>query len=440
VHMSQYLGAHALEDLGGGTATIEQRAKELKAQDQWIDLDELMTYTEIGSAESRPPIAYAEAASFVQFLIETYGKDKFLQAYQTLKNSNKPEVHRQNALELATIYGRSLQQLREAWKTALEHPSMPPGTESSGPAGKTVANEETLKKLFLHPVSSGADEADNELSSRLQETTSGDAFVFYQKAVFSLPGTVDRQKIADWRRDTLEQLPLEEVEATLRQCRSTLDLLEQGCACERCDWPVSYEDEVPPELHACRDLSRLLALKAHYHMVRDEHQACAETLCTGLGLARHLARGAMLLHLAIGCGVTGIMCQEVESCIQHPDALSLETVLQALPAPLYDETHSEIYGLDETMQNRIRLLIRRANRHLIVLQYVETLRRYATQTGQWPATLEETKVDLPNDPVTGRPFEYRRLTETQAFIEGPRPDEGNARDSVQYELNMVTES
>jgi hypothetical protein len=119
VYMSQHLGAHALKDLGGGQATIDERARELKAKGEWIDLAELMSYTEIGSAESRPPIAYAEAASFVKFLIGTYGKDKFLQAYKTLKNSHDRAVQTRNAAELAAIYGKSLPQLRDAWEALL---------------------------------------------------------------------------------------------------------------------------------------------------------------------------------------------------------------------------------------------------------------------------------------------------------------------------------
>jgi hypothetical protein len=119
VYMSQRLGAPALEDLGGGQATIEDRARALKAEGDWIELAELMAYTEIGSAQSRPPVAYPEAASFVKFLMDMYGKDKFLQAYQTLKNSNDGSVQARNAAELAAIYGHSVSQLGEAWEASL---------------------------------------------------------------------------------------------------------------------------------------------------------------------------------------------------------------------------------------------------------------------------------------------------------------------------------
>lgn len=129
VYMSQRLGACALEDLSGGTATIRQRAGELKTAGEWIDLRELITYTEIGSRASRPPIAYAEAASFVEFLIETYAQDRFVQIYKTLKNSDQPQIQEQNIRDLEDICGRSLEQLRDTWETTL----LPSRDSETGP-------------------------------------------------------------------------------------------------------------------------------------------------------------------------------------------------------------------------------------------------------------------------------------------------------------------
>ncbi|MHC4648105.1 MAG: hypothetical protein ACYTBJ_21810, partial [Planctomycetota bacterium] len=91
---------------------------ELKKKAEWIELEELIAYTEIGSRESRPPVAYAEAASFVKFLIDEYGRDRFLEAYKTLRNSGKKQVHQQNIRELERIYGKSLQELQEDWEKA----------------------------------------------------------------------------------------------------------------------------------------------------------------------------------------------------------------------------------------------------------------------------------------------------------------------------------
>jgi len=120
VYMSERLGAYALDDLGGGRSTIYERVRELKSKDEWIELEELITYNEIGSSESRPPIAYAEAASFVKFLIDEYGKDKFLQAYMKLKNSNNKIVHWTNKMALQNIYGKQLSELQEEWENAFQ--------------------------------------------------------------------------------------------------------------------------------------------------------------------------------------------------------------------------------------------------------------------------------------------------------------------------------
>ena len=120
VYMSERLGAHALDDLGGGRTNIYERVRELKSKNEWIELEELITYNEIGSHESRPPIAYAEAASFVKFLIDEYGKDKFLQVYMKLKNSNNKIVHWSNKRMLQTIYSKQLSELQKGWENAFQ--------------------------------------------------------------------------------------------------------------------------------------------------------------------------------------------------------------------------------------------------------------------------------------------------------------------------------
>jgi len=73
---------------------------------------------------------------------------------------------------------------------------------------------------------------------------------------------------------------------------------------------------------------------------------------------------------------------------------------------------------------------------VIALQYIETLRLYATKTGKWPQTLDELKASLPNDPVAGKPFSYKQVSDTQVILEGPLAKGGDAKDAVRYELTM----
>jgi hypothetical protein len=117
-YMSQRLGSHALDAMGGGESSIYERVRELSGKGELIELEELLTYTEIGTRETNPPVAYPEAASFVKFLIDTYDKDKFLKAYRTLRNSSDKSVQQQNAEALQGIYGKSLDELNNEWKRA----------------------------------------------------------------------------------------------------------------------------------------------------------------------------------------------------------------------------------------------------------------------------------------------------------------------------------
>jgi hypothetical protein len=118
VYMSERLGAQALKSMGGAESSVYERVSQLNGKGELIELEELLTYNEIGSGETNPPVAYPEAASFVKFLIDTYDKDKFLKAYRTLRNSSDKATQQQNAKALEKIYGKSLDELKIEWKRA----------------------------------------------------------------------------------------------------------------------------------------------------------------------------------------------------------------------------------------------------------------------------------------------------------------------------------
>lgn len=116
VYMSERLGAPALRYLGGGDQTIYARVRDFKQKGEWIGLKELLSFTNIGSQGSRTALAYTEAGAFVKFLIETFGKEKFLDAFKKLKNSEDPNIRRLNQEELERIYRSTLQKLEEDWE------------------------------------------------------------------------------------------------------------------------------------------------------------------------------------------------------------------------------------------------------------------------------------------------------------------------------------
>ena len=236
-----------------------------------------------------------------------------------------------------------------------------------------------VKELAIHVAVQSKTPGELRLLPGAQEAIEGDAFALYEKAVESLPKDLDWGKITGWRQTAVKDLPLEEVAATLRPFEASLTLLEQAGKCRQCEWPVIVEDEVPLNLRACRNMAFLLSLRARCYLGRGDYPSCARTLGTGLALARHLSAGPNVLHLLIGSAISAVVCREVESYVQQPGAPSLEAALRAIPMPLFDEKHSEIYGQPPESQAEIRLILRRANRHIIALQYIETLRSYADE-------------------------------------------------------------
>jgi hypothetical protein len=77
-------------------------------------------------------------------------------------------------------------------------------------------------------------------------------------------------------------------------------------------------------------------------------------------------------------------------------------------------------------------VVHRAERSIAMLRVIEALRLYAFEHDQWPKSLAECTVPIPDDPMTGRPFGYA-IQEGKAVIESTA---AKAFDSVRYELTL----
>jgi hypothetical protein len=89
--------------------------------------------------------------------------------------------------------------------------------------------------------------------------------------------------------------------------------------------------------------------------------------------------------------------------------------------------------------HRVRMAQARLDQRLALLTCVEALRIHAAENGgKFPARLEDVKLPLPTDPVTGKAFIYK-LTEGTATLQGTPPAgmEKNAAYNVRYELTIA---
>jgi len=304
------------------------------------------------------------------------------------------------------------------------------GAASGGPS------PDGTKKLVLHPLSPKGSGSELRFLPGPQERTDGDAFPLYVKAVESLPKDLDWAKIKSWRELPLTELPQDEVAAVLRSYDTIIPLLEQAGRCNRCIWVINSAGNSAIDLQSLRNLAFLILLKGRSQLACGDYASCVRTLGTAFSLARHLSEGPTLVHTLVGAAIVGVTCGEMELYVQQADAPSLEAAIRAIPQPFVDEEPSELYGMAQADRIRPRQALRRANRHLIAVEYIEALRGYAGKSGRWPETLDALQPALPNDPVTDKPFEYRRVTQTQAILEGPMPEGGSAKDMIRYELNL----
>jgi hypothetical protein len=171
-------------------------------------------------------------------------------------------------------------------------------------------------------------------------------------------------------------------------------------------------------------------------------------------MAGHLGQSPMIIQTLVGAAVGGLMCREVEQYVQGKDSPNLYQALANILRPLVnvekaienekkvdlgsvaDESMREqIAKQNESSYERVRLISKRLDNNLNGLQCVEAVRHYAaTHAGQLPQALGDIKdVEIPNDLMSGKAFEYRR-TATGATLQSAIPEGGNERDAVHYEI------
>jgi hypothetical protein len=114
-----------------------------------------------------------------------------------------------------------------------------------------------------------------------------------------------------------------------------------------------------------------------------------------------------------------------------------EDVLKEKPST--DRTYRQLLSYTGPIYAKVGMAIVIRERHFDLLQTIEAIRLYAAETGQWPDKLTDIKlVPIPNDPATGKPFEFtRKGNKIELYapppIAGERPDRGNA---IRYDLTL----
>jgi len=310
-------------------------------------------------------------------------------------------------------------------------------------------------ELTLHPSKRPEPAKKLRLFPEPEKRRDADAVPLYRKASQSLPKDFNRDQISRWLKTPLDKLPRDQVQSTLQRLKPTLQLLEQAAGCKLCKWPAVKPGTMPAYFREYRSLARTLALKARFEMAQGRYDQAAGTIGTGLAAAKHIGESPTVIQGMVGAAIGGLMLKQVDEFVQGAAAPNLHGALRGLPKPLVDLNKPiavEIANLRSNPQysvlvrammerqlksayDRVRLIMNRMDRHVVALQCIEAMRLYAgAHNGKFPNVLTDiTHVPVPNDPVTKKPFVYRR-TGSEAALKGPAPKGGDPKEAIDYKL------
>jgi len=307
-------------------------------------------------------------------------------------------------------------------------------------------------ELTIYPAKAGELEKKYQLMVKAEDQIDADAVPLYEKAVKSIPKDFNQEQIREWLKLPVEQLPQEQAEVALQKYLEPLKLVARAVQCKECNWPEWKPGNQPENLTEYRKLAYILELWARLEISRGGYEGAAIAIRTGFGMARHLGEGPTIIQGLVGMAIGGIMCREVEQFVQQKDSPNLHRALASLPRPFIDmekaiENEKKVglgsiknellrEQIEKQMESslaRTRLISKRLVNNLNVLQCVEAIRHYAAMLdGQLPDNLSDiSSVELPNDMVSGKRFEYHR-TATGATLQSAIPEGSNERDAFHY--------
>ena len=308
--------------------------------------------------------------------------------------------------------------------------------------------------LAIHPAAMGAESDALSLLPKPGVLIDGDAVPWYEKAAKAMPKQSRDKQIRQWLDLPVAQLPMQQAEAVIQEHMDSLRALVKATRCKQCNWPEWKPGATPMNLSEYRKLAFVVRLWARLEIARGGHEGAMLALQTGFGMARHLGQAPTLVQVLVGIAIAGVMRAEIDQFVQGEDAPNLYWAVVHLPKPFADIENAiatekkaaaaevgeallkQLESQNATAYDRVRMIGKRMDSHLGVLQCAEAVRSYAAaHAGQLPQNLSDiTGVSLPTDAVSGEPYVYRKTGAT-AVLESTVP-EGEEKAQIRYLISV----
>lgn len=180
---------------------------------------------------------------------------------------------------------------------------------------------------------------------------------------------------SEWLTMSLQELPRQEVKASLDAARSFLREVETAAKRRQCDWELDGRPEglalLLPEVQAFRLIGMVLAVKVRYEIAEGNFHEALQALQVGFSLARHLGQGPTLIHGLVGMAILNQLIGPLEELLQQPGSPNLYWALTVLPRPYFDFGHA--LQEEKTMLDRMLPDWKRLNEGPMTPAQVEAL-------------------------------------------------------------------
>jgi hypothetical protein len=185
---------------------------------------------------------------------------------------------------------------------------------------------------------------------RVPDRTPGNAAFDYLRASILVPdwprdakeGEKVQAKLDAWEAASLDQFPVAEVTAFLDSFAGGFEALDAGARRELVDWrqgvPLSQArlGDLMREIQRYREMARLNGLRVRRDLARNDFDAAAKDLRSGLRLAQAVGEGPVVLQLLVGVSIGAVTVGEADRFVGRPRSPNLYHALVELPRPLID--------------------------------------------------------------------------------------------------------
>ncbi|QOV87715.1 hypothetical protein [Humisphaera borealis] len=141
--------------------------------------------------------------------------------------------------------------------------------------------------------------------------------------------------------DRLESPKLQEV---LQTISSIYPMLELAGRRERCEWGIPLREQgfstLLPHLANMRGMTRVVCVKARWHLSRGEWNEAIAALRTNFALVSALNRDSVLIQQLVAASIGSMTLKVLEEAQSRPGCPNLYWALASLPSPMLDRRAS----------------------------------------------------------------------------------------------------